>query len=207
MKGQTNPGGRRVYRCQKRHAGGICPAPGWTRAEPIEEGITRLFLEAQEVVVTGEKDQIDLSEIEEEFARAERRLEQVMSPEVQDAAGDTWIDLMRGRRKERDERAEALGRARAKQGRPALVGKATMTEVWNGLPLYERRELVAEWLDAIVLRRLPQGGYDFVLFGAGQAPELRDRSRRRPALHPIDVPDGARVVTFHDSTERVGDAI
>ena len=83
--------GKRLYRCVKRHSGGICPHPARAYAELIEPVVAQAFLDLTRSVraISDATSGKDLIELQATLDLAERRLTQVMAPEVQDAARDT----------------------------------------------------------------------------------------------------------------------
>lgn len=83
----------------------------------------------------------DLSPLESVLTAAERRLEQVLAPEAQDALGDAWASTAKARRQERDAAALELGEARAAVGVPAANFR--LRDVWDDLPTEARREALA----------------------------------------------------------------
>ncbi len=112
MQGTTTSRGKRIYRCIRRHAGGICPAPARIDADVVD-GIVldevrgKIQVRRPPVVVAATAD------LEDAYARAERLLAQALTPEVQEAAGENWATMISERRGVRDAAAEALGSARA----------------------------------------------------------------------------------------------
>jgi DNA invertase Pin-like site-specific DNA recombinase len=193
----------RIYRCIRRHSGGTCPSPARVRAEVVEAVAERAFWDVtDDLRATAQAEAPDLSGLEEDLARAEGRLAQAKSPEVQDAAGDGWAEMIRTRRLERDAAAEALGRARAERRTEAPADVETLRAVWDSLDPADKRELMATKLDLIALRRDPPA---LIVFPAGTAPDGLSRRgfRRNPGLHPIDVPTSARVLPLEHTRERV----
>jgi site-specific DNA recombinase len=200
MQATTSSHGHRIYRCVRRHSGGECPAPVRVRAELIEPGAEQAFWSiTHDLAGTGSEDPVgDLAALEGEFQKAERRLAHALTPEMQDAAGEDWAAMVRDRRQERDRAAEALGHARASlraaESAPAIE---TLRETWPAMTLGERRDLLATRFDLFALRRDPDG-IRLAAFPAGTAPAEMSRRgfRRAPGLHPIDMPPGARVLSF-----------
>lgn len=198
MQATATSRGRRIYRCVRRHAGGICGAPARFAADAVEDAAERAFWAvADDLRATGEvaEPTHDLAKLAVALERAERRLAQAMAPEVQDAAGDSWSAMIRERRQERDAAAGALGQARADQGSAtAIPGVETLRETWAQLSVGERRELMAACLDLLALSR----DVGLVAYPRGTAPEGLSRRGfyRNPGLHPLDVPAGARTLAL-----------
>lgn len=196
-QGTRTSRGKRIYRCQRRHAGGECPTPARAQAEPVEAVAERAFWQlAEDRRLVGHEDAPDLAGLEEAARRAERRLEQAMSPDAQDAAGDAWPAIVRERREGHESAVRALGEARAAT-RSQGPDPTTLREVWPTMTIGERRGALAAMLDAVALRRAADG-VELVVFPAGTAPDLSRRGfRREPGLHPLDVPADARVLSAH----------
>lgn len=112
MQGTHSSRGKRIYRCARRHAGGICPEPARIEADAVE---SLVIAEIRGTMV--ERRGADVARVdpalEEELKAAERRLEQALSPEVQDALGDGWPAFTKARREERDAAALEFGKASA----------------------------------------------------------------------------------------------
>jgi DNA invertase Pin-like site-specific DNA recombinase len=186
-------GARRVYRCKRRHAGGVCPAPARSPREPIEALVIafyenywwKLFEARTSPVILPGEPAPDVDGLTEALAIAERRLEQALAPEVQDAAGEGWAAMVHERRKARDNAALALGRARAESGTPDRVGTyAGWLRGFRTTDPATRRELIARDFPVIALRR------DGELIGFPShvtQPDVPKRGLRGsvPTLHPI----------------------
>jgi hypothetical protein len=186
-------GSRRRYRCKRRHAGGLCQEPVSTQAEPVEalvidfyENYWRELFEARTspVILLGEPAP-DLDGLTEALAVAERRLEQALAPEVQDAAAEGWAAMVRRRREARDDAATALGRARAESGTPDIA--ATYAGWLHGFRATDpatRRALIARDFPVIALRR---DGEPIGFPSHVKQPDVPKRGLRgsAPTLHPI----------------------
>lgn len=198
LQGTTTSRGKRIYRCVGRHAGGLCPRPARAAADLVEPTAERAFWAVTDDLEgkAAEGERPEVAALEEELTRAERRLSHAMSPEVQDAAGDGWSQMIRSRRAECDRIAAQLGNARAARDRRAPIpNRQTLRTVWETLEPAERRELMASRFDAFALRR-DDAGVTVIAYPAGTGPaDLSRRGfRRDPGLHPLDVPAGARVL-------------
>lgn len=196
MAGSVYADGRRVYRCKKRHAGGLCPAPAWGRAEPLEDAARIAVFQDR----SSTSESVNIVALEEDLARTERLLAQALSPEVQEAAGNSWGTMIAERRAEVTRASAAVGHA--KVGRRQVIA----ADEWEKLPLAARRALLAETFDGFVLCRRPgRGNSDIVAFLAGEAPGLV-RPTGAPSVRRIDVPGGARIEVLKHTGERVGAA-
>jgi DNA invertase Pin-like site-specific DNA recombinase len=104
----------RRYRCRNR----ACADKGNVQADRLERWVIIETLRVEhelETLTTGP----DLDGLEAELAASERRLEQVLTPEAQDALGDAWASTAKARRQERDNAAAELGMARREAGTEA----------------------------------------------------------------------------------------
>lgn len=209
MQGTRTSRGKRIYRCIRRHAGGTCSQPAWFFADPLEALAEQIFWSAtHDMQATRRNDSDEITGLEAELMRAERRLQQAMSPDVQEAAAHEWASMIRDRRAERDAAAQALGHARAAQAASiGLPTVKTLSETWSSLTTTEKRDLLAARFDALALRR-DDDGLMVAVFpnGAGPAGLSRRGFRRSPGLHPIDVPSGARMLPLQNLNERPREA-
>jgi hypothetical protein len=99
MQGTVTSRGKRIYRCIRRHAGGRCPSPARVDAELVERAAERAFWAiTDDLVARGREDDKGeaLARLTAELERAERRLAQAMTPEMQGAAGEGWPELVKG---------------------------------------------------------------------------------------------------------------
>jgi len=188
MQGTTTGRGKRIYRCTRRHAAGTCPAPARIDAGLVEDAAVGAFwaltadLEAKAAPMTASD---DLAGLQEALQRAERRLGQVESEDMQDALGERWASVARERRAARDAAAANLGHGRAAASeREAPVAIVTLRATWEDMSTRERRDLLGARFDALALRRDPR---ELVAFPAGTAPDGMPRRgyRRRPELRPF----------------------
>jgi Recombinase len=193
----TTTRGKRIARCTRTHSGGLCPEPVRTSAEPVEEAAVRAFwsltadLEAEGIP---EEAYDDLSLLEKTLETAERRLAQAKSPEVQDAAGEGWAEMISARRHERDKAAEALGKAQTVAVVPVMSAD-TLRGAWERMTNEERRALLALRFDCIALSR--DGNMVVYPAGTGPAGLPRRGFKRNPELVPFpDVPARARVLAL-----------
>lgn len=152
---------RRYYRCVNHR----CDVKGAARADILERWvILESFSVGDELEVRAST--AGLGELEEALTVAERRYNQVRTPEVRDALGDDWAADVKARRMERDEAAAALGRARAEQGNPAQ--DLRLRDIWDDLDLPSRREALRMYWKAIhVGKRKPGEGTPIRLVATG----------------------------------------
>ena len=201
MQGTVTSRGKRVYRCNRRHAGGICPEKVRIDAEVAEQAAVEAFwaltadLEAQGTDdVAGE-----LSSLERALERAERLLAQLEDPRAQDALGDRYLAVFRERREQRDRAAENLGRARAHARAPDFPSTETLRGAWERMSNGDRRELLGLRFHCLSLSR----DRSLVVYPAGaDVGDLPSRGfKRAPGLQPFpDPPDGARVLALAETS-------
>jgi Recombinase zinc beta ribbon domain/Recombinase len=154
MQGTRTSRNKRVYRCIRRHAGGVRPRPTWVFADHVEPLAERVFWSlTEDMRATSQPSSADLGHLKVTLEQAERRLAQSMTPMVQDAAGDEWASMIRERRAERDDAAEALGRARAAEASSNCVPAVkTLRATWDNLSTEDKRDLFATRFDLLALR-------------------------------------------------------
>jgi hypothetical protein len=132
MQGTVTSRGKRIYRCVRRHAGGLCPSPSRIEAAVVEEAVVaRLFAEAAPIYERRAAQAPNLEPLTETLDRAEARLAQVLSPAAQDALGDEWPATVKERRAERDAAATALGEARAAITPGDVEYRVELVKFWN----------------------------------------------------------------------------
>lgn len=112
MQGTTTSRGKRIYRCTVRHAGGICPSPARIEADAVE-AVVREGIRGIRVPKEGTPSGGPAAELRATFEAADRRLEQALTPEAQDALGERWAGVVKERRTERDAAVLACGEAEA----------------------------------------------------------------------------------------------
>ena len=180
MQGTKTSRGKRIYRCTRRHAGGECPAPARIDADTLEAAVVEAFWElTADLAADGSPAQaVDLSALETALERAERRLAQVESPDMQDALGDRWPAVVRERRDDREQAATDLGRARTEVPADA-IDTVTLREVWDRAGTRERRDLLHARFDLAAVAK----DHRLVMFPAGTAPA--DVPRRGYLREPV----------------------
>jgi DNA invertase Pin-like site-specific DNA recombinase len=200
MQGTTTSRGKRIYRCKRTHAGGVCPQPVRIDADLIEAEVLAAFWqnrEAFEARGTRERpDDRNLLKLQAALVKSQKRFEQWTSPAVQDEIGDTpeWAKGLRERREARDTDAKALGYAQAQVKHKAddeLPSLATLREDWDDMTTEAQRELLARVFDlvGVTVEHL------IVAFESGTGPsDLPTRGfRSEPRLCPIAIPDAPDV--------------
>lgn len=196
MQGTTTSRGKRIYRCNGRHAGGVCPDRPRVDADTVEQAAIAAFWKlTADVEATGTKDTSgELSGLEAALERAERLLTQLQAPDAQDALGDDYLGVFRQRREERDRAAEALGRARADASRDGIPSADTLRAAWERMGVQDRRELLGLRFHALALG----GDRSLVVWPAGSGIDLPRRGfKRAPVLEPFPAPPrSARVLAL-----------
>ena len=158
LERNTVGGGYLVYRCRGRSASGLCEAPASAMLPALDELVDSVVLErlSREAVerteVTG-----DVAEIHMRIETARRKREPFEDPDYVAALGKDAA--LRALRKIDDELAvfdaelaEAVG---DRHGAEPLV--LPTVELWQTLSLDEKREVLVEMLEAVVVSRGAQG--------------------------------------------------
>lgn len=183
MQGTHSSRRKRIYRCVRRHAGGLCPAP--TRIEAaVADAAVLAEMRGKVYREKSRAGSVDLAPFVAAFEAAERRLQQALEPEAQDALGDRWMAVVRERRREHEEAGRALGEARAQAGASKGGGFWDLFESFDfedeTAPIEERRRMIASVLPAIAVSR------DKTLdFGPDPSALSRRGYNRRAKLNPL----------------------
>jgi DNA invertase Pin-like site-specific DNA recombinase len=196
--------GKRIYRCTRTRAGGMCPAPTRVAAEAVERAAVEAFWAiTKDLEAEGRHDESgDLRQLERDLERADKSLREWASAEIQEAIGDLseYSAGMRDRRRARDEIVEQLTRLQAKQSaHNALPNRETLAAAWERMNTQERRELVALRFDCLAVRR----DGSIIAYAAGSGP--MDLPRRGSTVAPLlvgfpdDLPHGARVLALKEA--------
>jgi DNA invertase Pin-like site-specific DNA recombinase len=198
MTGTTDSHGTRIYRCRRRHAGGICAKPARVRGETIESLVLADFwTQCESQGCTEDHDRIrDVAELTRAVARERSTLSEWASPAMQAAIGDVelYITGIRQRRMRVAEAEAALEIERARSSH-LIADRSSLRWVWNEMPISERFALLAAAYDCIALSRKP----DLVVaypIGTGPANLPRQGYRCSPDLRPFsdDLPSNARIL-------------
>ena len=207
LQATTTSRGKRIYRCKRTHAGGVCPAPVRIDAESVEAATVEAFWSlTRDLEAEGAKDDRgELRAVEQKLERAERALKQWTSIEVQEAIGDTgeYATGLRERRNARDAAAAALGQLQL-QPNASVPSARRLSAEWKNATPQERRELLGLRFDCIALGRDRR----MVVYAAGTGPtDLPRRGfKRDPSLTPFpDAPRGARVLRLKPALKPAGD--
>jgi hypothetical protein len=194
---------RPLYRCNRRHGGGVCPRPARALAEPLEAAVSAAYL-ADDRVLAVPVEKPDLAPLEEAEAVTRRRLEQVLSPEGQDALGEAWAATAKARRVEHEKAAAALGEARAINGTAEVERLVELKRAWQdeaGLaalaeggtePVYFlsdelKRQLIGRRFGVIAVEKTGRGKWEWYEPEAGDLPAPGEWT---PELRPLRRPDG-----------------
>jgi hypothetical protein len=174
----------RQYRCRRRYAAGVCPAPAYVAAETIEPYVVQQFIE-----IVGDVRAVDPTTVSAELAAAETAVADAEAaliafrddPVVSNAL--TPRDFAAGVNARRDAFEDA--RAALLEAAGGLAPSTSdlpenLVEAWPELDTDEKREVLSAGVDAVFMRRgrsrhEPVGPYAHICF-AGEAP--RDLPRR-----------------------------
>jgi site-specific DNA recombinase len=197
MQGTLTSRGKRIYRCTRRHSGGICTAKSRVAADAVETSAVAAFWKlTDDLTAQGSRDTSgDLAGLEEALERAERLLAQLDTPEAQDALGERYLEVFRQRREARDHAAAELGHARSAASTDGVPDPETLRGVWQRLSVQERRELLGLRFHALALSSEP---LSIVVYPAGWDLDLPRRGfKKAPVIEPFpDTPRGARVLAL-----------
>lgn len=189
LQGTTTSRGKRIYRCTRTHAAGVCPTPVRINADLLEEAaVEALWAVTADIEARGTADSgSDLAGLQAALERAEARLTQAESSEMQDAFGDRWPAVVRERRGARDDVAAELARVRASTVDTTEVQVDTLRAVWERMTTRDRRDLLGLRFDALAVRRDPRA---LIVYPAGTGPtDLPRRGfKREPRLDPFPEP-------------------
>jgi len=197
LQGTTTGRGKPVYRCTRRHASGVCPAPAYIPAEDLEHAAVHAFwAHTADLEADGAHDTCgELAKLERALDDAQRAYRDFLTPEMQQAVGDTteYAAAAQARREARDRAATALGHARARV--PDTASAETLRSAWERMTTADRRELLGLRFDCIAVRR----DRSATVYLRGTAPPSLPRRgfRREPAVVPFpDPPSGARLLAL-----------
>lgn len=155
----------RSYRCPNR----ACDSRAHVKAERLERWVVlESFRVGDELVSRSTAP--DLTALEEALASAERRLEQALGPDAQDALGDAWASTVKARRTERDAIARELGEARLEAGAPVIDFR--LRDVWDGYSAEDRRNALALYWKAIRVGRRNGNGTPLTFVARGPHAEV-----------------------------------
>jgi site-specific DNA recombinase len=205
LQGTTSSRGKRLYRCTRTHAGGICPAPVRVDAATVEAvAVAAFWTLTGELEAAGRQDDSgEAPRLAYELERAEKALAGWTSTDVQEAIGDDvlYAQGLRERRTARDQAAGKLGEAQAKsRGGRDLPDLETLRAAWGRMTAQERRHLLALRFDCLALHR----DGSIVAYPAGSGPDDLPRRgfKTAPVLEPFpDPPDGARTLSLEEALE------
>jgi len=201
LQGTIDGHHHRIYRCGRRHAGGVCPRPARIRAERVEEAVLAdLWATLPRPGARGRREERGrLRELAKAAERERQALTEWASPEMQQEIGA--LDLYASGMRERNQRVtvaeEALAVERATQAAthafPANVSEWKAT--WDKRTVAQKAVLLAARYDCIRLGRNPDR---LVIYPLGVGPEDLPRRgfQRDPTIRPFesDLPDRARIV-------------
>jgi DNA invertase Pin-like site-specific DNA recombinase len=139
-------GTRPKYKCPNALK---CPERVHVHGDFVEALVVKeAFKVSKKLVTRPEADTEDLAPFEEALEKAERRFQQMQTPEAQDALGSEWAATAKTRREERDAAATALSEARrvasSGEGRPLQLG-----HIWEDLDPLAQREALAWTFESV----------------------------------------------------------
>lgn len=202
LQATTDSHGKRIYRCGRRHAGGICERPARVRAERVEVPVLAdLRAHLPPLVHRGKRNTRGrLSDLAKVAERERAGLAEWASPAMQAEIGDLGL-YVAGMRERRERVADAEAAVAAEQALQraahALPPGVTWAQAWERMTVTDRAALLAEMYGCIRLGRNPDL---LVVYPVAVSPRDLPRRgfRRVPVLRPFeaDVPDGARILAL-----------
>jgi len=202
----------RNYRCRGDHAAGRCPTRSSVLAHLIEPYIIEQFfaeLLPGGVLARGKLETRELDELRKTLDEAERELESwVTEPALNSLGRDLYLSGLDARQRAVDEARTALSDQGDGDELDALRD-VDLEKLWTTLSIAEQRRLLAQGIDAIILRRGRVLDERTFIFWRGQGPDdLPSRGRRVPLtsfVWPDDRPDDAREALAENGKETVLD--
>jgi DNA invertase Pin-like site-specific DNA recombinase len=145
------PRGERMYRCRAKHASGRCPKPAQILADTIEGYVQELVLTEIDGIAKLVPDSRERDRANAELTQARNDLEGFRRDHAArrklGAAWHDWLDTYLAAARERE--AEL---ARIDQ-RIGVVREGLTREHYLGLPVADRREVLAAFFDCVFVRR------------------------------------------------------
>ncbi|MCX4572271.1 recombinase family protein [Streptomyces sp. NBC_01571] len=154
LSASSRKGGYRFYRCYSRAGGGLCERPVVVSAGAIEPYVTDRYLAAvghlpmykERTVVSGL----------EELAAVEEDIRDTLSDLATDANADTFARLQRLQARQKE-----LSEMDTDRRTELVPTGQTMAEYWAGAMLADRRALLADAIDELIVRPGRQGQRKF----------------------------------------------
>jgi DNA invertase Pin-like site-specific DNA recombinase len=143
---KQSKGTRPKYKCPNALK---CSERVHVHGDVVEELVAEEAFRVSRSLVARQTEQTDLAEFEEALADAERRLEQMLTPESQDALGEKWAATAKARREERDAAAAALGEARHAAGATGYGLVLNLWQAWQEMSPLEQREALSWVFDSV----------------------------------------------------------
>lgn len=204
----SGPRGEPLLRCRGRHASGKCPEPAMitrTTLEPYVEGLVMDRLEQRARFV---EDSSDREQLRGELDTAVREYDELRhDAEARRRLGhEDWLDMLTTFKRSVDALTSKLTEADREIG----MAQAGLTrEIYLGLPVHERRHVLAGYIDCVMVRKSRGRGRNVdpvdtrtrVLW-RGEAPDDLPRRRRANRIVSYGFEDDveARVSSSQDGT-------
>lgn len=152
--------GYRNYGCRGRSAQGVCPAPTRISQSRLDAHVEEAFLarlDADPVVVSGSATTDAVTAALGALEAAERELVDYRDAELVSVIGRAvYVAGLAERAARVDRHRETL--AAAQRAQVAAVPVRDMREAWPGMPLEQRRLLLAAAVDKVIVSRAQQPG-------------------------------------------------
>jgi len=134
-------------------------------ADVVEAMVTEAAFQQSRKLVSRKAGLVSLKPLEHALGVAQRRFEQIQTPEMQDALGDDWPARAKERREARDAAAVALGVARSEAG--AIDGDGHVFQlghIWDDLDASQQREALQWHFREVRVAKVPRGSEPALTF-------------------------------------------
>jgi DNA invertase Pin-like site-specific DNA recombinase len=153
---KSSRGSNRRYKCQ---SDGRCSEPASVAAPWLDEYVTTAaFQEDLRMTARSPESRPDLAVLERAQLDAQRRYDQAMSPDAQDALQSAWSGYVRARREELEAAAAAL--AEAQEHGPAPERELMLGAVWDDMAPADQKDALRYLYERVVVHRADARGAD-----------------------------------------------
>ncbi|QEC49651.1 recombinase family protein [Baekduia soli] len=183
---KTRDGGKmRIYRCRGKQSGGVCDARAGVTAKLLDEYVVdAFFARFGEITATGRATNAELDAAETALTQAEVALVAYRDDDriLATLGNDRFVAGLQARVRAVEDAAAAVDELRGLKRLDGVPDVAVLRDVWQELPVAERRHLLRSVLDVVILRKArprtqPVADRALILFG-GEAPnDLPGRGR------------------------------
>lgn len=212
MSGGTSGGGKyraRVYACNRRHGGGVCPAPAYITQSLLDEHVEAVFLaHVGDLAFAAVAETEALDGALRELASAETELAAWRDDlRIREAVGhEHYLAGLRARAEAVEAASAKVMAAREASEAARLVGE---TEIWPTLSVPERRRVLTAGIDAVFVARGREPVAErAVVLWRGEAPDGLPRQGLPGLSRPFHrKPPHAGLPAVQDGGEREADRL